>query len=125
MKIRAQSPSVEEAYRKLSIALSVDDYRILSADPARFHAASDWRDAKEKERTKEEKKLPEGSVQCSVEFRMERRGMLYDIFLTPHLRHREPDGGWRASVAHATHPLYEKWQQIVGALVRKEAKEED
>jgi hypothetical protein len=125
MKIRAQSPSIEEAYRKMTIALTVDDYAVAGASPDKFQASSDWRDAKEKEMTKEEKTLPPGSVQCRVDFRMERRGMLYDIFLTPHLRRRSPGGTWDESVAAATHPLYDKWQQIIGTLVRKEAREED
>lgn len=125
MKIRAQSPSIEEAYRKMTIALTVDDYAVAEANPAKFQASSQWRDAKEKEMTKEEKKLSPGSVQCKVDFRMERRGMLYDIFLTPSVRSRQSGGTWNETIAAATHPLYEKWQQIIGTLVRKEAREED
>ena len=125
IKVRAESPSIDDAFRKLTIALQVDDYALRSVRPSEFSAGTEWRDAKEKEMTKKEKESPSGSVQCRVDLRLERRGQLYDIFVIPYLRTRSGAAGWVETPAESTHPLYVRWQQIITALVHKEHRDED
>jgi hypothetical protein len=125
IKVRAESPPIDDAFRKLTIALQVDDYAIRSVQTSEFRAGTEWRDAKEKELTKKEKESPAGSVQCRVDLRLERRGQLYDIFVIPYLRTRNGAGAWVETPAASTHPLYVRWQQIITALVQKEHRDEE
>jgi hypothetical protein len=125
IKVRAQAPSIDEAYRKLSLAASADGYQIESVDPSKYTLETQWRDVTEKEKADAERGIPSGSMQSRIIIRLDRRGMLYDVLLTPSLRYKNPDGSWNEVMAGVRHPLREKWEKAVGKLVQKEVKEED
>lgn len=125
IRLRAQHPPINEAYRKITLALTVDGYVIAGAQPSRFTAETAWRDAKANERSDADKVPPanEGPVESRLEVRLERRGMLYDVYFTPMLRYGGPSG--TIIIAGIRHPLREKWEKALSALVEREAKEED
>lgn len=125
IKVRAQAPSIDEAYRKLSLAASVDGYQVESVDPFKYALETQWRDVTEKEKADADRGIPSGSMQSRLSLRLERRGMLYDIQLTPYLRYKNADGSWKEVAAGVRHPLWEKWEKVIRTLVQKETKEED
>ncbi len=122
IRFRAKTPPIDEAYRKLAVALAADDYQITSTTPGLHRAETGWRDAKQNEMTAQEMMLGRGSVQTRVMVRLDQKGRSFEVSLTPLLRYREGDS-WRERVADLTHPLWEKWMQIVNTLVEKEAQE--
>jgi hypothetical protein len=124
IKFRSQDPPIEEAYKKISLAMTVDGYSIAMADPGKHTTETAWKDLKANERTDEERRLPggTGSVQGRLLLRLEKRGMLYDVFLTPMIRAGADTTGAPAAVRH---PLRDKWEKALNALLVKEAKEED
>jgi hypothetical protein len=125
IKIRAQAPSIDEAYRKLSLAATTDGYLIESLDPSKYTLETQWRDVTEKEKAITERGIPTGNMQSRISLRLDRRGMLYDVQLTPSLRYKNADGSWKEVAAGVRHPLWEKWEKVIRTLVQKEAKEED
>ncbi len=52
IKVRAQSPDIDEAFRKLTLAVTTDGYSIASVDPARHTLESGWRDLANKENSR-------------------------------------------------------------------------
>ena len=119
IKFRAQSPLKEEAFRKLSLAISVDSYEIEKIDPENMQLLTKWRPSKENERSEKEKKSGGASL-VRIDLRMESRGTLYDIFLTPMIQSVEGE----QRIAEIGHPLRDKWKRIIGEIVQKETKEE-
>jgi hypothetical protein len=131
MRIRAVSPSIDEAYRKLSLALTMDGFEIEMADPERlpagqagFTAETKWRPLKVDEKSKEDVAFNGAQIETKIAIRLERRGQLYDVFVTPTLRY-ENKGNIEVRVADGKHPLWEKWRRVVRTLVQVETKEED
>lgn len=124
MKLRAQAPAIDEAFRKVSLAVSADGYTVERVDPRQYTIETGWRDLKDKEKSSYDVTLPSGSVQSRILLRLEPRGRLYDVFLTPMLKY---SGGaeQKEIVADVQHPLWEKWRKAVGTLVETEFKEED
>jgi hypothetical protein len=124
IRFRSQDPPIDEAYRKLSLAMTVDGYTMAAAEPGKHTAETAWKDLKANERTDEERRLPggTGSVQGRLLLRLEKRGMLYDVFFIPMIRAGADTTGAPAAVRH---PLREKWEKALNALLVKEAKEED
>jgi len=125
IKMRAQTPLMEEAFQKLSLAITVDGYPIASADPSQFRLETQWRDAMARERSDAERNIPAGGMQSRVSLRLERRGMLYDVFLTPYIRYSGADNSWREVTAPVQHPVREKWEKALRTLLQVEVKEED
>jgi hypothetical protein len=124
IRVRAQYPAVEEAFNKLSQAVVVDDYAVLSVDPQALLVETDWRPAKENEKSEADKKIKEGTMDTKVSIKLQRRGMLYDVLITPTLRY-SGNGSEQLRVADIHHPLRAKWERVVNTFIRKEAKEED
>jgi hypothetical protein len=116
---------MEEAFQKLSLTITVDGYLIASVDPAQFRLETQWRDATGRERTDAERNIPVGGMQSRVSLHLERRGMLYDVFLTPYIRYSNTDGSWREVTASVRHPLRERWEKALKTLLQVETKEED
>ena len=118
--MRAQAPTLDEAFRKFSLALTADGYVLEVVDPIHHELLTSGKELKENER-------PAGDVsqaqadESRIAVKMDRRGRLYDVVVTPMLRYA--GGAW--IVAGINHPLREKWQRIVHMLVEKEYREED
>ena len=118
--MRAQSPAMEEAYRKLSLALIADGYTLETANPTKHELATGWRALKEIEESASNIDQRNGG-QSRIEVKMSQRGRLYNVVIIPMLRY----GGGAEQVAGAHHPLMEKWQRIVRTLLENEYREED
>jgi hypothetical protein len=125
IRVRAQAPSIDEAYRKISLAASTDGYQIESVDPTKYTLQTQWRDVTAIEQADADRGVPKGSMQSRITLRLDRRGMLYDVQLTPSLRYKNADGSWNEVTAGVRHPLWVKWEKVIGTLLQKEMKEED
>ena len=131
IRMRIQSPPVDESYRKISLALTTDGYTLSKVDPANHQVETDWRDIKPKETSEQDSlqaSLPAtgqvGMIQSRILVRLEPRGRLFELYLTPLLRYPREDA-WEEGFAGVKHPLRVKWQQALTKLLEKEAKEED
>jgi len=116
IRFRAHTLPIDEAYRKLTIALTVDDYQISGTAPGLHRAETGWRDAKDKEMTAQELMLGRESVQTRVLIRLDQKGRSFEVYITPMIRYREGDS-WREKVADATRRLWEKRMQTVTSVV--------
>jgi hypothetical protein len=125
IKFRAQSPPVEEALRKISLAVSVDGYETESILPSGFGLITKWRGLKPQEVPKNADTLGMSRTESSLNLRLEPRGRMYDVFCTPSLRYTMRDGTVREEIADATHPLREKWERVFRQILESEQKEED
>ncbi|MBK7257687.1 MAG: hypothetical protein IPI01_07775 [Ignavibacteriae bacterium] len=124
IKYRAQAPSVEEAFRTLSLAITVDGYQVEHVDPAGFTLESGWRTLKRNELsaadTSEGNAAPEGRIVL----KLVRRGALYDVLLTPLIRTKTV-GNEAAACIPPTHPLRIKWEKAITRLIERESRDED
>ena len=117
LKVRAQAPLMDEAFRKLSLVLRMDDYEMESIDPKAFRLETRWRRIKEREA---EKKSADSAL-VRIALRLEPRGLLYDVFLTPFVR----SGQNNEVVPEPGHPLFQKWQRVLNEILVREQREED
>jgi hypothetical protein len=126
IKVRAQSPSIDEAFRKLSLAVTTDGYTIASVDLIKHTLESGWRDLTPKELSDTDRKTGNAKIEGKLMLRLDARGQLYDLFLTPVLRYsREGGKPQQEIIAGVRHPLREKWEMAIARLIEKETKEED
>jgi hypothetical protein len=121
IKFRSTAPPIAEAYRSVTLALTVDGYTLRAVDPVKFNAETDWRILPPKEKPEA---LATTEQACRITLTMDERGKLYDVFLLPMIR-TVTGGDTVVAPAPATHPLRLKWQRTLTTLLRKEAKEED
>ena len=131
IRMRIQSPPVEESFRKISLTLTTDGYILSKVDPAAHHVETEWRDIKAKEMSEQDTLQVslsagsgEGKIQTRILVRLEQRGRQFDLYLTPLLRYPRGDA-WEEKIADVQHPLRKKWEQVLTRLLEKEAKEED
>jgi hypothetical protein len=124
IRIRAQSPTVDEAFRKLTLTATLDGYSIALVDPKRYMFETDWREMKDKEKTPEEaiRPLTLDKLQSKVQVQLKERGRLYDVEVTAMIRQNPADPG---SPAGITHPLREKWERVLHTVLVQESKDED
>lgn len=126
IKVRAQSPNIDEAFRKLSLAVTTDGYSIAAIDPVRHTLESGWKDLGPKEMSDADRNTGNAKIEGRITLRLDERGKLFDLFLTPVLRY-PPEGGkpQQEIIAGVHHPLREKWEMVIARLIEKETKEED
>jgi hypothetical protein len=131
IRMRIQSPPVEESFRKISLALTADGYVLSKVDPAAHQLETEWRDIKPKETSEQDSLQVDlsaagrvGTIQSRILVRLEQRGRLFELYLTPFLRYPKGDV-WEEKIAGVQHPLRMKWEQVLTTLLDKEAKEED
>lgn len=125
IKVRAQAPAIDEAFRKLTLAVTADGYSIISVDPSTRTLESGWRDLAPKEMSDADRSRGDAKIEGMIRLRMDVRGRLYDVFLTPVLRYAVAGKGQEEVVAAVRHPLREKWELAIMRLLEREAKEED
>ena len=118
IKLRGESPSIEEAFRKLSIAVAADSFEITSMHPDKFSMETGWRQMKENEKRTVLGKAEDGTVRLLIN--LERRGRLYDVFLTTFVQVKGTE-----TVTGVGHPLTQKWKRILNTIVQRESREED
>ncbi len=116
IKVRAASPAIAEAFRKLSLAINVDGYEIESINHETYSFETQWRELKDNERVKNEN----GKVKLKIQ--LDPRGRLYDVRVTPLVQNTAGD---IHPLADVQHPLFTKWKRIVHSIVEKESKDED
>jgi hypothetical protein len=121
IKFRAEGPPIAEGYRSLTLALAVDGYTLLSADPQKYDAETDWRILNPKEKPQELATMEQSG---RLSLRMDERGRLYDVFLLLSIR-TVTGRDTVINPAPATHPFRLKWQRTLTTLLKKEQKEED
>jgi hypothetical protein len=122
IRFRSQAPSIEEAFRKLSLAVSADDYQISQVDPVKFSIETSWRALKVNEKSEADLGLKDGIMESKMMFRLERRGQMYDVFAAPTIRNSQTA---TETIADTRHPLWHKWRRILNTLLQKESKEEE
>lgn len=125
IKLRAQAPTIEDAFRKISLAITADGYETEMITSSPYALTTTWREPNPQEAGKA--RTPAGVLRTEyrLALQMEPRGRLYDVFLTPSLRFSMQDGRAREEVAPAGHTLSEKWEGVLKQLLVKEMKEED
>lgn len=124
IKMRAQTPSIDEALKSVTLALTVDGYTIEKIDMGEFVLETGWRELKENERSAAEIPVSAGNATARITVKMARRGSLYDVFVTPWVR--TVDGGKeRMEIAPPVHPLRVKWEKAITRLIQREARDED
>jgi hypothetical protein len=116
IRVRAQSPTIDEAFRKLSLAVNVDGFQVERIDPKEFVIETTWRDIKEQEKGPDDKSS--GTVRVLIN--LERRGSMFDVLVSPTIRY-----GNVVTIPAGGHPINEKWKRIVNSIVQKEARDED
>lgn len=119
LRFRGESPPIDEAFRKLTLAITVDGYEIARIDPEKFSLETRSRPLKDHEKSAEDLKLADGMVESQITVSLERRGRMYDVFVTPFLLYSNTSLRMMPPVQH---PLMRKWQRIVGDLIRKETR---
>jgi hypothetical protein len=124
IKYRAQAPSIEEAFRTVSLAVKVDGYPIDAVDPAAFTLESGWRETKKAELPPADTLGTDALPEARISLKMARRGSLYDVMVTPWLRMRA-HGKEEVIVAPPMHPLRTKWEKAVTRLIERESRDED
>jgi hypothetical protein len=124
VRTRAQSPPIEDAFKKITLAITTDGYELADLDAIKFHAETSWRVLREKEQSETDLKFRGERIESKLSLRCERRGSLYDVFVVPSLRY-STGGTTQEMVAEVRHPLWMKWQRVLSSLVQRESKEED
>ncbi len=124
IKYRAQAPSIEEAFRTVTLAVQVDGYPIDTVDPSAFTLDSGWREVKKGEVPATDTLATIAAPESRISLKMVRRGALYDVLLTPWLRTRTL-GAEQIVAAPPTHPLRIKWEKAVTRLIERESRDED
>lgn len=129
IRFRAQRPTLQEAERKIRIALEADGYTVRAVAPAGSGSAggrgvaADWKDLTEAEQGEVERGSG-GVAQGKVTVFLAPRGMLYDVEGAVETRSITP----RDTVVHAPdtrHPLMQKWQRVLTNLLTPEERSED
>jgi|WetSurMetagenome_2_1015567.scaffolds.fasta_scaffold179273_2 hypothetical protein len=124
IRLRAQDPQIDEAFRKLTLAATVDGYTIAAVDPVKRSFETDWREMKEKEKTPEEavRPLTLSKLESKVRVQLKERGRMYDVELLAMVRQGTADPG---SPAPVPHPLREKWERLLRTVLTLESRDED
>jgi hypothetical protein len=124
IRYRAQAPPVEDAFRSISLAITVDGYTVEQVDPGAFILESGWRTLKNNELSRVDTGDGRSVPEARLLLKMVRRGMLYDVMMTPQVRVLTANEA-TITVAPATHPLRIKWERVIARLIERESRDED
>jgi hypothetical protein len=125
IRMRARAPAIDEAFRKIGIAVGLEDFTLRRNDPLSRVLETAWRDVREDERGPEKGTASGKPVQVRLTLGLMPRGMMYDVLLGVNLRREDGSGTMQETAAPPGHPLTVKWRRILNALVEQESKEED
>jgi hypothetical protein len=119
IRLRADAPMIDDAFRKLTIALTVDGYELDTVDPGLRVVDTEWKALGEKDL--EPSVLGSGvRHEGKVRIKLEPRGQFYDVLLTPSLR----TDASNERTAKPTERLWLKWETALHRLLVLQAKEE-
>jgi hypothetical protein len=124
-KFRAQAPNIDDAFRRISLAITTDGYAFESVDPASHSFITGWRELTSQELSESDRKAGQQKIKGRIVVRMASRGKLYDIYLTPVVRYESGNMVTPETVPDRRHPFREKWEKVIRQLVELEAREED
>ncbi len=119
IRVRADVPFIDEAFKKLTIALTLDGYELETVDPGARIVETKWKELGETDR---EPKLAAAGVrqEGKVRIKLEERGKFYDVFCTPSIRtDSSPE-----RICKPTERLWVKWETALHRLLVIQAKEE-
>lgn len=119
IRVRADLPFIDDAFRKLTLALTLDGYELDLVDPSLRIVETKWKELGETDR---EPKLAAPGVrqEGKVRIKLEGRGKFYDVFFTPSIRtDASPE-----RVCTPTERLWVKWETALHRLLVIQAKEE-
>jgi hypothetical protein len=119
IRVRADVPFIDDAFRKLTLALTLDGYEIETVDPGLRVVETKWKELGETDR---EPRMAVAGVrqEGKVRIKLDQRGKFYDVQLTPRIR--TDDGAGRVSMP--TEKLWIKWETALHRLLVLQAKEE-
>ncbi len=118
IRIRAQSPSISEASRRIGLAFRADDYLLQEGSALGLYHLTTWRELKDVEKGPKETESGE-KTEARLLVRIEGRGTDYDIFLDIKLRTARSE--YRPE---PNHPIVVKWEKVLREIVVVEAREE-
>jgi len=125
IRVRAQAPNIDDAFRKISLAITADGYALEAVDPVKHSLATGWKELASQELSESDKKMTQQKVEGRILLRMDVRGKLYDVYLTPTVRYGSGSTASPGTVAEVHHPLWAKWERVTKQLVEQEIHEED
>lgn len=119
IRVRADVPFIDEAFKKLSLALTLDGYELDNVDPGMRIVETKWKELGETDR---EPRLAAAGVrqEGKVRIKLETRGKFYDVFLTPSIRTE----GSPERICEPTERLWVKWETALHRLLVIQAREE-
>jgi len=119
IRVRADVPFIDEAFKKLTLALTLDGYEIETVDPGLRVVDTKWKELGETDR---EPRLTAAGVrqEGKVRVKLDPRGKFYDVQLTPSIR----AGGSPGRVAEPTERLWIKWETALHRLLVLQTREE-
>jgi hypothetical protein len=119
IRLRADAPSIDDAFRKLTVALTVDGYELDTVDPGLKLVDTEWKALAEQDR--EPSMVGSGVLQeGKIRIKLEPRGKFYDVFLTPSIR----SDGLNERTARPTERFWTKWETALHRLLLLQAREE-
>jgi len=116
IKLRAQSPSISEASRRIGLAFRADEYAIDQGSALGLYHVTTWRVLNSAEKTPKDQE----GTESRLSVRLEPRGTEYDIFLTITLRTAQSE-----HYPEPGHPIVVKWEKVLREIVVIGAREED
>jgi hypothetical protein len=124
IKVRAQSPRIEEAFRKLALAVTADGYEIDIANAESFALETKWKELTVKEVSSGNGYKSGKTVYAKLKILVARRGHFFDVIISPTLRYTEAETT-QDVLPELKHPLILKWTRILNTLVQRIEPEED
>jgi hypothetical protein len=125
IRMRAHTPGIDEAFRKIGIAVGLEGFQFTRNEPQSRILETAWRDLRKDERGRDEE-TPSGTpMQARLTVGVVSRGTMYDVLMGVYVRGADEQGIVRETAVPPGHPLAVKWQRILSALVERESKEED
>jgi hypothetical protein len=119
IRVRADVPFIDDAFKKLTLALTLDGYELDTVDPGMRIVETRWKELGDTDR---EPQLATAGVrqEGKVRIKLETRGKFYDVFLTPSTR---TDGSVER-VCKPTERLWVKWETALHRLLVIQTPEE-
>lgn len=124
IRMRARAPDLDQAFRKIGIAVDLDGYTRVMNDPASRVFQTDWRVLRNEERPPEDRGRAVGADEARLTLKIAPRGQMYDVFLGVFVR-SERNGAVQEEPVPADHPLAMKWRKVLNGLLERESREED
>ena len=123
LRLRANSPAIDDAFRRLSIALTLDGYPLERTDPVARVVETGWRTFSDSVRASAGAPVPT-VVAARIRGTLVPRGRMYDVFLTIIVREATASGTVERPV-EIHEPLAARWRGVLKGLFVEELGDED